>query len=471
MSAVPAKRFKSNTIAVNTIKITDLPDDCLIYIFKRLCVEDLMAAFHSTSRFYYAIDACFLSKYKQIVVSCDAHQRYHIRPQEDCMEKVMNEGSLSEKTLESTFKYFGKHFTAITVYNMPFAPVIRYANQYCSENMKSLTMYRSAISPKTIEGCQELFKRLEKLDVIEFINKTWETCWEWCDNLKHLSIYRDANIKNPLLMRIYPKLESVVCDFDVESIEEMCASFERHPNLKVIEIRNTFVPTTQSINCMQNVEKLSISVSFADLDKADWIKLFQLKHLKYLHIFSDIVTYISEFLLKITSNPSTNLEILDLYWVCFNDVCALLTTFTFTNLKTLSVRAIYGFNPNAVPNMNRKFFENLKNVEELQFVYYPKSFFERIVLVFVENMRNLKRLLLVPDEDTITLDVIQELAEVQKSKKTMLTVYYADISDSVMQTIKEQQRNSNSNLRLLDFKKAKLDTEFKAAYKLVYQLM
>lgn len=461
-STVPENRSEMTTNLPLT-KITDLNYDCLIHIFRSLDGGDLISTFVSCNKFEKATDYCFSISCREIVISSDASNNYYIKLKPECMEGNMEGSPLSEEDLEKTFKQFGKYFKEIIIYEIPFSSIIRYASQYCSADMKSLTVYRSETSRELITGCQSFFNRLEQLNVIGNVNWAWKKCLRWSTNLKYLSIYRDEIFTNPLMYQVYPRLESVVCDFHSKYSQEIYRSFKRHANLREIDIRNMFIPTTQNIDCMQNAEKLSINVSFADLQRANWVKLFQLQRLNYLRIQCSKYTIIDDSLLNIKQKSSTNLETLDLCGFSLNHACTLLSKFTFTNLRAIHLDGIWNFKPKALPHMNTMFFENLSNVEELHFYHCPEGFFDSIILLFVQNMRNLERLFLAPGQDTFDSNAIQKLADIQCSKNSMITVYYKDVNAAILKAITDQD-NLDSSLKFLSFKQAKLNIKFRPPF-------
>lgn len=376
-------------------RILDLPDDCLIPIFENLSFSDLLSVFESHKYFQVAAKQSFSLNYKTIRI-----QQYRSRN-----DYIINESSelVNRLNLTNIFETFGTCIKSLQLQSnlgSNMTSLLYLVNNYCSESLKRLSLNCSMIDGRKINDFIDLFKHLEALEVVSGIdNDTFEKILIYCENLRDLIVNVENLRLESFLPKIHSKLERIFYRLNKRdiSMQNVINFLQRHPNLKVLNISKLFLATSECLNYLANVELLRVDLrsKHADLSRTDWNRLFQLEHLKRLDLFFN--QDISDSLMKVPSKPPSNLEILALNVNYLKNVFDLLDTFTFNNLKILTISCLssekkyFGvIDPIVIKSVIKK----LPNLEEIQFFYFRDEAFENLLQI-VKASNSLKTVVLL----------------------------------------------------------------------------
>lgn len=425
-----------------SINLVNLPDDCLISIFKELNVFDLLSV-HITCRRLHTIGKYCINL---------LHNTVFIELIDDNIYNVQINGTSSCRTTVSgllkLFKQIGKSISFLKLQGqnssntLDAAPIFDMVDEHCGERLKALSLLFVAVEKNSITKYRNVFKRLEKLHLegksglAKFVT--------YPKNLRELTITTSNAGSNVFLTKNYPNLGMFNYCFGKNTrvtTDDAAEFFKNHPNLKCIRLWKVLIPIPQCLNHLQNVETLLIDldpVSVADLQRVDWITLFQLKNLKTLQLVLNEHD-LGPSLNQVKRRCVSNIECLDLKIYHFKDVSDLLNTFIFNNLKELkitfdliSLRTI----GEVSPEMIQSFSQNLRNIESLAFKDFPKDFYKLFILELVRNSPNLKVLTLFPIfMQEITADDLLCLTRMNISDRPSLTVNFGNCLNVIVKLV------------------------------------
>lgn len=414
------------------LNILDLPDDCLILTYKKLCFPDLLSIHKSCKYFHNAVESTFLINHKVMDITCwNYSDTYSIRTTYDCSNAIVNLNDMAK-----IFRIFGRWITSLTIsganehfFGTDVSQILCLLNEYSKGKLKCLSLENVTLNADRIDNFADLLRQLEMIRVKNiFSSLALEKCINYCENLKDLVIIADKKIEYSFLLSPpKSKLERIVyqCISNNMETDDIIQLVQRCPNLNTVRISGTFIPASDNLKYLKNVQTLSIDLRNApDLEQLDWTGLFQLDKLKRLEI--DLGENVSETLLsKVTPKPSTDLQTLVLRVSCFNDVINFLKTFTYHKLTTLILNCDRVIEvPDVQPNVIKTFAKNLNQLNEVHFIHLPMDGFN-YVLQLLENAQYLSSLTLSTKvyEKFSTVDLLR-LIDVQRSRSTHLTVNF-----------------------------------------------
>lgn len=402
--------------------IMNLPDDCLLAIFNQLSVLDLIAIYKTHKHFRTTVTYFVSVHYKSM----------HIKYSSYIGNYVISGIILNRLNLENFFETFGKCFETLTLEPYDYiksdvAAILSLANSYCSGSIKRLTLNYVTINETMISKFSVLFKHLNGLKIISGIdNGTFEKTLIECENLKDLVINHEHLRPELFLSKISTKLERIwYCHNNMDiSIQDIRYFLVAHPKLKVLSIANVFVASDECLNYLANVELLRLDmrskIPGVCQSKIDWNRLFQLKHLRRFDLLFD--QDISDSLLQVTSKPPTNVEILALTLNLnhFTNIFDLLNTFTFVNLRILTISYLSNGNKHIGfidPLVIKRVVKKLLYLEQIQFFHFPCEGFEYLIEI-VKASNSLKTVVLL--EDDVNYSDISRLNKLIRSKQNEL---------------------------------------------------
>lgn len=433
------------------LQITDLPDDCLTTIFNHLCFLDIYSAFRSCQRFRSSAVYSSRSDCKTLRIASTPRDegRFFVEIDQTAAFDWIEQ---SYSDLRKLFENFGNCIRSLELFAgnaSGMIQILRLANQYCGENLKTLSLELIVIGENRIADFSNVFKHLEKLrlenttisDTVIFMrtyktilqNAALQKCLSYCENLKELTVLGTV--------------------FDAEDPQKL---FAMHPRLKSIKVPGMFTLTSRYLDHLDSTETLLIdlkSMPLTELQQIDWTRLFQLQNLKHLELVLNKTTPLADSSsLKFLTNPTTNIQILVLKAYHFSDIYDLLTSFTYTNLKVLVIYfdlVCVKNGHNAKPRVTNQLIMNLRNVKDMHLIMFTKGMLNESIGDIVKSARNLERLILLPLIGMqISSDDITRLAELQRLKNQLLKVSF---ESSTKKTHEEILKKYDGMLNTLQF--------------------
>lgn len=378
MSSIPKKR-RTTTELVSDMIIVDLPDDCLVTILNLLDILDLVSVHSTCKRLRASAGQSFLERYKELHFAfyddyaCNLGFQLRLPHQEEYDMMTYYNMTDIKKMLSS----FGNYVTALGIRSESGSTdvpiILDLAKDYCGENLKSITLEHNQIDKSQLVGLKGLLKNLDRLELHHGIkSEVFGECMSYCENLKEL-IITEWTSSDSLLQNIrIPNLEKFIFqveegfflfnevvededeDEDVDADEDDIRNLdlarkknvfdflEYHSNLETIEMHELLLPTPEYLVRLTNVESLLIDLRHVknnDFVEIDWNGLFQLKSLKYLHLYlnAELRTLFHKQLSMITSKPVSNIQTLIVEINHLKEWIDLFGTFTYNKLKKLAI--------------------------------------------------------------------------------------------------------------------------------------
>lgn len=421
------------------LKITDLPDDCLIKIFNFISMTDLLAMYKTHSQFESPAIKSFSNNFKHLQLEPISGNKAYLYPQ---YKRTFCSISSFKNYGAEIFEVFGSAIQSLKIMSMCWhkidtTEILSILNEHNSPHFKCLHLSGVTIDDTKIASLRNVFRYLEEFRVEKSLSNTaLERCINSCNNLKSLSVIGRKNIYHSMLPRHCPQLEKIFYASRRNKLKltNLGEFLQRCSNLKFIKIRKMFTPTMECLKYLENVEMLSVdlrSVNLEDLKQVDFKDLLQLRSLKRLELFSYENIAVA---IKQGERVNTNIEELALNIWSMDDACCILNAFTYTNLKKLSIaylsENVWG-NDNFTSAVIEGFSQNLDNLEEIQLSNFSEQF-ENLIL-FVKYARHVKRLILLPKKRGIAFSVQQIVCihQAQRPKQTQLTIIYDDLLEMV----------------------------------------
>lgn len=130
------------------LNILDLPDDCLISIFNRFAVRDLLSVHKTCKRFSYVAQRCFSLSHREVEIAF--RENYNGETDYGFTLSTGYGCDLFDNTdfnnLHTIFKFFGKSMSRLFIRQKLDSEeavpeirfVLRWADEYCGENLTEL---------------------------------------------------------------------------------------------------------------------------------------------------------------------------------------------------------------------------------------------------------------------------------------------------------------------------------------------
>lgn len=428
--------------------ILDLPDDCLIPIFNYLGILDLVSVHIACEHFQPAAEYSFQLDYKEINVCTIENAKCENSYVLNCKNRPMNHVEVfspnAEETIKNMFKIFGKSITSLQLHERIQSPGLSQflyaANDHCSKNLKCITLEAIPISYfNRHENLTDLGKHLESLQIWNYRDD------RPCDELnKFLTIFtglEELTISvlrskpEPILKGIHGSLEKLtlgIYEYDITS-EEISEFLKNHQRLKIFKSFGSFIPTTETLNHVSNIEMIMLDISnltsFA-LEQINWIGLLQLNNLKRLEVYFGLKANInfhnsghSSF--DKTSRPKTSIETLGVNVSTTKQLTDLLSFFHYQSLKKLMVYFEHNYSDDIQYQVDtwEKIAKNSEKLNELYLYSVSSPASINVVLELVKIAKSLKYLHLC--DSSISNHDVSRLAKVQKEKKSLLIVKHS----------------------------------------------
>lgn len=175
--------------AITTTSIIKLNNDCLVFIFKMLNINDLLSVADASKSFKEAVDWVYVKKFKHkdIVIKST------IPLQNRCIEikdHLINIFDL--KNCLKMLRCFGHLFFEVVIYyndgnRRHHNEVDRYLNKYCAHNLHCIVMYNSQLW--TMEYIEKPFKNLFSIAFYScHLNKNLSNFNQWFPDLHALKL-------------------------------------------------------------------------------------------------------------------------------------------------------------------------------------------------------------------------------------------------------------------------------------------
>lgn len=440
--------FSGMSTTFNKKNILELPDDCLIMIFNQLNFPDLLQAQETCKRFQALSLYSFKAICHSIKIQCIDDSTFVVT----ASGKRENRQKMTYDAIKDFLKHFGMHITSLSVIGIDevdITSILDLVKIHCPNNLESLNLQNVQIDIMQLENFKCLFEQLDEFGVIKALNpSTLEKCIKYSRNVRRLKII--GYHKDQLLLKIHSKLEEFFYDFVYIEMGHLRMFLQNYPNLKSIKVLRVFTLTTELLNYLKNIIKLSINMKCVcdNSQNNNLVGLFQLKQLKQLELISG--KNITDLLLNITSSPVTKIEVLALKARQIRDACDLLRTFEFTNLTKLVICFYWNIDPcgDIGPAEISLIMKRLDSIKELHFINFTRDFFNKFVLQFVKYTQNLSILVLSP-KTAIDLRVedLCSLVDIQKTKNFRLTVEHEDVINDAVKIFSRKQNCISANLK------------------------
>lgn len=418
--------------------ILDLPDDCLIPIFRPLQVTDLLSVHKTCEKFQTPARHAFIASHTSLEIVQLDRDWFSIKTGS---KTGCGHGDFGD--VKKLLQIFGKCIRVLKIIRQcndwtgDVRPVLQLLDTCCGEKLKSLALIE--VSAYEIGDVSKVFRHLRNLELEDFRDSSTssgvEKCLRLSENLMTFSITQYNSLPGSVLLRLNHQLEHISCNFMDNNLTEADLNhfLREHPNLKTIKFLPTFIPTVQCLSHLSNVETLYVNVESltrADLHQIDWTGLFQLPNLQYLEVklFRSVGESLATHAMQTSTPIITYICSLILNAFHFKDICDTLAAFQYERLQKLVIPFYGGLTTIGAtmrPKLINAFASNLKNVKELHFLNFTRDFFNSFILEFVKIIDCLEMLFLTPAFlDTLGVEDILNLAAVQQAKGKELVVRY-----------------------------------------------
>ncbi|XP_055320385.1 uncharacterized protein LOC129577423 [Sitodiplosis mosellana] len=244
----------------NQMKITDVPDDCLEHIFKKLELMDLLNVAHSSKSFKGALDLAYTSTYggKKVILRNDKPS-YKV----DKCKIHIHDLLMSLKLL----RCFGHKIRSLVCMNNPDVLLERYVNSFCADSLEKIEF--SFAWDGAWENLRKPFTKIEavrfnsysdlKADVTDFN--------VWFPQMRRLEFIGTGAKNCSFIAKHFPNLEHVAIieyylvdySFDSSNIVEL---LRLNPQIKSLELHDYFLVTAAFIQSisehLQRIETLAV---------------------------------------------------------------------------------------------------------------------------------------------------------------------------------------------------------------------
>lgn len=273
----------------NSTEITDLNDDCLEHIFKKLNFVDLVNVAHTCKRFKWPVELAYASKYGKTNVTikywkCDKNKLYE--------EGVWDHGWYGNKVYDLLFalrllRCFGQFIPELTVDYLSSGPekhldcLDEYVNEYCADSLKKIQLKHAPEKAMNhlkqpfaiVESVSFHFGRLEN-SIIDF-NK-------WFPRMQTLNFWDSYPVNTSCIQHHFPNLDDLsLCSYfenDTFNRTNIIEVLRLNPQLKRLCLRGELVNVAfiQSISeYLQSIDTLSIGCNQNFFETIDGVIHFQ----------------------------------------------------------------------------------------------------------------------------------------------------------------------------------------------------
>lgn len=198
-----------------TTNITDLDDDCLEYIFKKLNLSDLLNVADSSKSFKKALNLAYLSKYGKNFIVCI----YKMMPSQNQSLQIRGNririGDLS--TGLKMLRCFGHLLMKFGVdykyaKRCHHSEVDRYLNKYCADNLKIIAMDNTQLW--TMENIKKPFSKVHLLVFIDCrLGENLTNFKKWFPELKDLTFIKENVVTDrKSIVKRFPQLKHFIIE-------------------------------------------------------------------------------------------------------------------------------------------------------------------------------------------------------------------------------------------------------------------
>lgn len=295
----PNKRQKPNECDVQLIeskKITDLNDDCLVVIFKQLTLRELYNTAISNGLFVEAARLAYRRKFGANVVDVSCVRAHPRRFYFDAF--VHSRYQISITNLKSFLQFvrcFGQSMTELKIHcneqtetNMEWSGYIdQYVNKYCANSLVNISYFNKGTF--STENFKNPFINVESLQLVHsHLDCNSQSFAEWFPNLRRLQLHYN-HIGRRFTSTSFQRLEHLTIWISGPNVsnQNIAELLRMHPRLLSLDIsfppfeKMSLTKLTDIVATNHSIEKFVVNGSedsdlysdeHSNADTAEWIR-------------------------------------------------------------------------------------------------------------------------------------------------------------------------------------------------------